>query len=448
MKVGFAKNDITPRVGVELCGFMPYLGRRSIAVRDQLWARAMAMEHGDTRAILVTCDLVGTKRSITNRVRDMVAERIGVPHDAVMIVSSHTHSGPNAAPFIGCGEPDPVYVETLPSRIAKACLMAWENLQEAEFAHAEVPCEGVGLNREYDKDAPPLDEVLQDDWRPAKPELTDTTCHVITARAGGRVLGFASYFGCHPVVCCQTTRYIHGDYPGVATNLLEREHPGSVGLFLQGAEGDVNSCVVHKPEQEALLALDVIAARYANAVRKGMVDGTAFEADALKYCRHEANYTRKEEFTAERLREILAGYEAKLSDIDARDMAGEEGREMGMNAVWATSIRGLLARHEAGRPFVDASEVQGLRIGPVSILGSGFETFQAIKNEVVEKAAGPITLVTSMTNDCNGYAPDHTAAARGGYAADLVPFVGGNLPYANIHDELVEVLLGVDEALR
>ena len=33
MKFGFSKVDITPRVGVELCGFGPFLNRRAVAVR-------------------------------------------------------------------------------------------------------------------------------------------------------------------------------------------------------------------------------------------------------------------------------------------------------------------------------------------------------------------------------------------------------------------------------
>jgi len=35
-------------------------------------------------------------------------------------------------------------------------------------------------------------------------------------------------------VCGGKNREIHGDYAGVATNRIEREHPGTVGLFLQG----------------------------------------------------------------------------------------------------------------------------------------------------------------------------------------------------------------------
>ncbi len=57
MQVGFAKEDVTPRVGVPLCGFGPYLNRHSVGIRDRLWARAMAFQHKDTRAVVVSCDL-------------------------------------------------------------------------------------------------------------------------------------------------------------------------------------------------------------------------------------------------------------------------------------------------------------------------------------------------------------------------------------------------------
>jgi len=446
MRIGFAKADITPRVGVELCGFGPFLCRKSIGVRDRLWARAMAVELDGVRRVLVGCDLIGTTLATTHRVREMVREHAGIADDALMVCASHTHSGPCTGPYIGWGEPDPVYVETLPSRIATACLAALGRLEDAELAHAEVPCVGIGVNREYDRDAPPLEEVLRDDWRPAKPELTDTTCHVLAARAGGRLVGFVSYFGCHPVVCCEATRFIHGDYCGVATTLLEREHPGSVGLFVQGAQGDVNACAVHKPEQESLLALDVIAARYANAVRRGLAEARPMAVDRVASKRREVTFSRKP-WGIEKLRGMLAEQEAKLHALGATDAPSEGGRELRLAMVYATALRRLVARAEAGAPPADPTEVAGLRLGPVTILGSGFETFQAIKNEVAGKARGPVTLVASFANDSVGYAPDRTAAARGGYAADMVPFIAGMLPYAAAHDELVRELLALDAAL-
>jgi hypothetical protein len=36
MEIGFAKTDITPRLGVALCGFGPFLDRYLIAIRDRL----------------------------------------------------------------------------------------------------------------------------------------------------------------------------------------------------------------------------------------------------------------------------------------------------------------------------------------------------------------------------------------------------------------------------
>ncbi|HOS42499.1 MAG TPA: neutral/alkaline non-lysosomal ceramidase N-terminal domain-containing protein, partial [Armatimonadota bacterium] len=222
MQIGFGKVDITPRVGVELCGFGPFINRHSIGIRDRLWARAMAVRHGGTTLALVSCDLIAVSEGITRRTRELVRAARGLPDDAVMVHCTHTHSGPCPSPLIGWGDADLPYLEVLPTRLARACCAAMDHLTTAELRHATAPCEGIGLNREYDRDAPPLDKVLRDDWRPAKPELTDTACHVITAHAGDRLLGFLSYFGCHPVTCCQQTRYLHGDYCGVATNLLER----------------------------------------------------------------------------------------------------------------------------------------------------------------------------------------------------------------------------------
>jgi hypothetical protein len=447
MKAGFAKNDITPRVGVELCGFGAFLCRHSIGVRDRLWARAMVAEHNGTKVALISCDLVGTSLELTRRVRRLISAATGIPEDAILLHCTHTHSGPNTGGYIGWGEPDEPYLETLPQRIALAVRKAAENIVEATLSHAEVPCEGIGLNREYDCDAPPIEQVLDDDWRPEKPELTDTTCHVVEARSKGRRIGFLSYFGCHPVVCCAATRYIHGDYCGVATNMLERESPGAVGLFLQGAQGDVNSCVVHKPEQESLLALDIIASRYANHVRRGLEEAKPVEIDTLRYRRREVVFSRKPWDLAE-LQRRLAESERKLSTPEATDSYSTEGWNVRMETVYAIALRRLVAKAERGEALSQATEIQGLRMGPLAFLGTPFEVFQAIKNDVRTRATSLIPLVMGLTNDSVGYAVDHATAEHGGYAADMVPLIIGSIPFADIHDELVQELLALDAELQ
>jgi hypothetical protein len=443
LQAGFAKVDLTPRVGVELCGFGAFLNRHSIGVRDRLWAKALALRVGDRTAVVVSCDIIGVTRQQTRRARELVTAATGLPPAAVMIHATHTHSGPATVPnLIGWGDPDYPYLELLPGRLAQAASQAVANLQPATLAHAEVPCEGMALNREYDKDAPPLEEVLQESWRPAKPELTDTTCHVLRLDGAQGPLGWAAYFSCHPVVCCATTRYLHGDYAGVAMNLLERELPGTTGLFLQGAQGDVNSCVVHKPEPEALLALDVIASRFARAVRHGLRAAKPLPTPALAYRLVEHTFRRKA-LTREELQRRLAEHEAKLHAPGASDQDGATRMAM----VHVLALRGLLARQAAGESLEPATDVQGFRLGEVALLATPFEMMQALKRDILAGARARVPLVMGITNDLLGYAPDRVAAARGGYAADTVPMMLGQLPFEGIHDQLVAACLELDAAL-
>ena len=444
MKAGFFETDITPRIGVGLCGFGPYLNRYSIGVRDVLKARAAAFEYGKTRALIVSCDLAGVTEKITKKIKQLVAEQSGVPAANIMVHCTHTHSGPNTGAYVGWGNEDEPYLELLPGRVAKACTGALNRLQEADMFHAVVPCEGIGVNREYDMDAPPLKDVLRDDWRPAKPELTDTKCHVVKFLALDRkMLGFMAYFGCHPVVCCAQTRYIHGDYCGVAMNNLERENPGSTGIFLQGAQGDVNSCVVHKPEKEALLALDVIAARFANSVRNGLRAAQPVAVTSLK-CADVLQKFSSKEIPLGKIKETLAENEALVY----ADGASDENEAVRMAVVNVLALRSIISRIEKGENLLTQfGEIQGIRLGPVAFLGGPFEIMQAIKNDIVAAAKSPIPLVMGLTNDDLGYAADRTMAARGGYAADIVPMIVGRMPFRDIHTELVRAFLEIDRNL-
>ncbi len=438
MKIGFAKNDITPRVGVELCGFGPYINRHSTFVRDRLWARAMAVEAGGRTIVLISCDLIGVNLDTTRRVRQLVGAATGVAADNILLHCTHTHSGPTTCELVGWADMDLPYMELLPQRIARAAIDAVARVQEATLRYGFGPCEGIGINREYEPANPPLAQTLCEDWRPQKPELTDTVCHVLAAEAGGKVIGFASYFGCHPVVCCQETHYIHGDYAGVATNTLEREFgPAAVGLFLQGAQGDVNTCVVHRGEQDSLLALDVIAARYARAVRSALAAAKPVAADDVRAARMDVTFTRVP-LKIDDLRRMLAQPEALLHTPDASDAS----HDIRMATVYAVTLRRLIARMEAGLPLTVPTELQALRIGPLRLLGAPFEIFRAIKEDVVA-ATGPASLVMGLTNDCASYATDRATNARGGYAAQQVPIMLGQLPYRDIHGELVERLVAL-----
>ncbi len=441
MLIGFGKQDITPRLGVELFGYSGYLNRYASAVRDKLWARSMAVSDGDQVAVVVSCDLVFITRELSTEVRRLVGVETGLDADSIMVHATHTHSGPclrleyqNAY--------DPPFMEMLPRRVARSCIDAVKSIQEAELQHAEVPCEGVGTNRVHDEFSyGPA--ALEQEFRPVKPELTDTTCHVLKAVAQDRLLGFVSYFGCHNVVGGPACTYIHGDYAGIATGLLEREHPGAIGLFLQGAEGDVNSAVCCLSDETVLDALDTMAGRYARAVRNGLAAAQPLETDAVRVCRRQMSFSRRQ-VSLDELREKLATEEAVIENSDA----GDADQEFRWAVMRNKALRSIIDRVERGVSFDEATELHGIRIGPVAILGTPFEVFQAIKNDTIREAKAPIPLVLSVTNDEQGYAVDETSAQdESDYAARTVPLWKHTLPYADIHAELVSGLLAVDADL-
>ena len=118
MKLGFAKQDITPRLGVELYGYSGYLNRYATAVRDRLWARSLAVSDGKQTAVVASCDLVFVTAAITAEVRRLVQREIDIDDAAIMVHATHTHSGPCIRTEYRNAY-DPPWMELLPRRIAR-----------------------------------------------------------------------------------------------------------------------------------------------------------------------------------------------------------------------------------------------------------------------------------------------------------------------------------------
>lgn len=432
---GLARVDITPRLGVELYGFGPFLHRQAKAVRTPLYARALAASDGDNTCVVVSCDLVGLSHELVQEARERITAASGVPGENICYHCTHTHSGPATKSGIGQGEPDLAYLEVLPVKLAEAALQALDDLAPAELRHAVVPCVGIGYNREYDT-RPSLAEALSDDWRPAMPEITDTEAHVLRLEGEHGLRGFASYFSCHPVIGSASNLYIHGDFPAVATGLLEREHPGSMGLFLQGCEGNTNSCVVHHGEQESLLALDVIASRYARQIRVGLEQAQPLQTTGVKAVSRRFPLTRAP-LPLERLQEELAAYEVVTKASGASDEAGETRAA----AVRAVALRRELARQARGEAFDETAEVQALRFGGITLVGAPFEIMRRYRVRVQAEFETPV-LVMSLTNGASCYAPERESFdLPGNYAAQIVPYLVGCPPFApSVEDELVAAM--------
>src|SRR5438046_9172986 len=93
-KAGVARLIITPEKPIYLSGYADRKHASEGVVHD-LWAKALAIEdakHG--RVVIVTTDLIGLPRSVSDIVAARVQKEYGLDRAHLVLNSSHTHTGP------------------------------------------------------------------------------------------------------------------------------------------------------------------------------------------------------------------------------------------------------------------------------------------------------------------------------------------------------------------
>ena len=445
MKAGFSIVDVTPRIGVELFGYGPFLNRKSERVREPLEARAMALESGNRVLVVVGLDLGGiTPWCVTEAKKTIRAKHPELTDDDILIACSHTHTGPGVSSLgRAWGTPDPVWEGLLPYRIAKAASEALEKLEPVTMSACTVPCEGIGTNRVYDKFNISKEEARDPNWRPAKPELTDAIATVIKfTREDGSLAGFAVNFGAHPVVSGRS-QAISGDYPAVAIHNIMRTIPGSVGIFLQGALGDVNTCMVGDPDpvNTAMMNLSIVGGRFEAAVRKGLETAQAVSDETLAAVSDEVEFETRE-MSESFIAEVEKQEREKFTLPDATEQS------CGMSAALLDGIeimRNYLREHPDGKR---RHRLHLLRLGPVTLFGAPLEMFQAIKRDTVKGAKAQFPAIVSLADGEYGYAPDSEQTKNGEtYESKISPLLCGLPPFTDVHHQLVENFLRLEKQL-
>lgn len=417
LQIGFGRTDLTPPLGVELAGFGPFLRRRATSVHAPLYARAVAVTGADGgRWVLVSCDLLGVSASIVDEVVARMADATGWRPDEIVVHATHNHSGPGTVENVGWGAPDELYVARLPALIAAACADAVAALAPATVRHAVVPLDGFAHNRMLPRRGLTNARALDGSWAEPDPSLLDEGVHVLRVDHDGALAGFVASYSCHPVICCESTSAVHGDFPGEALRLVEAAHSGATGVFLQGALGDLNPLYAHGPADESMLALELFAGRFADAVTAGLASAAPLMGDAVAVVKQEIPYE-------------LAPY-----DVDELRKRRDEGDD-----VTYLSLRRTVAALEDGRDVRRPLWVHALRLGPLTLLGYNVEVFHGIKRRLAD-ALGEHCLVLSTTNGWLGYAPTHDAyePPADPYPAYEVPLIACHLPFRpDIEDDLV-----------
>ena len=372
LKVGTAKIDITPPLGCNMAG---YAGRDrgSETIADALYAKALVFDDGDTRAAILTTDLIGVEATFVDIVRQAIEERTRIPAGNVMISCSHTHFGPEVRVSRATSPDNPknrVYANMLVEQLTTVAQLAQQVLQPARVGAGKGIADQVSYNRHTIRP----DGSAQTSYRLPDPstDLTfgpyDSTVRVLRVEGiTGELAASVIHFACHPVTTTDQMYTISADYPGYAMGMVEQEEGGTC-LFGLGCAGNI------VPIQRE--------GRYPHMI------GKTIGGEAIK---------------------VLQWIEI-LDETQVRVVHQKCSLEL------KKSIDGKTT---------EEIDLQCISVGSVYFIGLPGEIFVEIGFDIVNRAQRENLFVMSMTNGSIGYIPVEIAYKQGGYESNSSRFRPG-----------------------
>ncbi|GBD37100.1 Neutral ceramidase [bacterium HR36] len=238
-QAGVAKTIITPEPGLWLAG---YAGRNKPAEgkANDLYAKALALQDSKgTRLVLVTLDVIGLPRDLSEEMYQDIRQKTGLPREAVVFACSHTHTGPviygNLMDMYPLTPDQPEklkkYREFLRQTVVKLVSEAVAELRPAQLLYGEGTAR-FAINRRQ-----PRDKSIVLGQNPQGP--VDHSVPVLAVRdPQGKIRAIVFGYACH-----NTTLSFYqycGDYAGFAQEYVEEKFPGAVAMFWTGCGGDAN----------------------------------------------------------------------------------------------------------------------------------------------------------------------------------------------------------------
>lgn len=408
LKCGFAKEDITPQIPVVMDGFAAREGK-SRGIRDPLLLRVIAIKDSEgMNCLFVIMDLIGLNDSLATGIKNRIQDKFAFPLERIILISTHTHSGPAAGVLSGLEISEP-YISMVFDKLSKAVENALGNLEDMtlDVVTGDVH---IGVNRRCF-----LNGRIQIGENFDAPR--DDTLRVLRFTRGDNLAGVWLNASCHPVNLDARNTLISADYPGVLYQKLAQMHPEVFSAFTNSSAGNMNPIILEGESQEEALnrngaelvrAFDAIVDRpVPNAVEKGRIKVLKAEVDVPVYIERDAETLRKKlEFYREKLRNSKTDteryvattyadwYQARLDEIE--EPVGD---------CLKTSIQ-LCCLDEK-----------------IWVLALPFEVFVETKAKILKQAAAlgvapEQILLCSCANAVKAYLPTPEAIAEGGYEVE------------------------------
>jgi len=420
LRAGAAIVDITPAMGVQLAGD---IGRHRPVeeIRDSLFARVLVLEAGGQRCAVVSLDIIAITKVHNTSLRQLIAERTGLPAEAVMIHCVQNHAAPGIGHeiveesvelpeelwYIRGG--DDRYIPVVFEAVATALERALAVMQPVTMKVGRATDGRVAFNRRFimrDGNArthPPQcsPEIVYCEG-PMDPEVS----LAVFENADGQAVAALLHHTCHPVHG-YPQRWVSGGWPGAwARGMQGVLGEDCVPLVLNGFCGNIHHNNHLDPDfVDDYLAMgrkltETGARIVAQLTPMPVTSLTCLSRTlAVPYRTLDpAQFVQDDRYLAEHPEPIWIDRAAEAVEWEW---------------VYAHSRLGLRRRIAAAPAY--ELEVQAFRLGEVAILGAEGEPFVEGQLEVKLHSPAAYTLMAHMTNGCAGYIPTKLALRNGGY---------------------------------
>lgn len=410
-RAGTSAIKITPSKPIWMSGY----GDRnhpSEGVLTDLWAKALAIEDKrGTRIVIVSTDLLGLTRSITDQVSARAQKQWNIDRANLLFNSSHTHTGPVIKSKMAMFELEPgdqavvdEYTRDLVEKLYTAIGSAMADLEPATLRYS-IGTAKFSVNR---RQFTPNGVILG--VQPDGP--VDHGVPVLEVRkADGSLKTILFGYACHNTTLNHYK--ISGDYAGFAQIEVQKKYPGVNAMFLLLCGGDQNP----NPRRS-----DALAMQHGASLASGVaaaVDGNA-----------------KQDLKG-RLRAAF-----QFTDLAFRVHTREDFEKETKHASHFNRLRAkvMLAGYDNGHPVRTlAYPVQAIRLGdgPVVVaLGGEVVIDYAIRAR--KEFQKEKLVVAGYSNDVACYIPSKRVLGEGGYEADFsMVYYGQPGPFADDVEERI-----------
>lgn len=419
---GAATAVITPNLGVSVCGSMQ--DRRADNLHDDLTARALVLDNGETKLALVLLDLIAAKKEWLGEIKHQINGFTKIPMSNILISCTHTHSAVTPVEVFQ-SNPDTAYLKWAAPRIADCVRVAVRRLQPARIGWAVGREDRVVFNRRFfmnpnmNLESPfpgQLDKVRMNPGagnknivRPAGPIDADVAVLAVQKanNPDGQPLAIYASYALHYVGGNPGTD-ISADYFGVVEDMLfekigaPRRDPQQpfTGILANACFGDINNIDVRRTTPQPYLyhqmynVADIVSSAIAAAWRgiryRPWVPLRAQEQTLDLAIR------RPDAQQLQAARDILQ----RAPQGPLRTLPEIYARETVQLTEWKPRFH---------------TPVQVFRIGDLGLVALPGEPFCQTGLNIKAKSPFKQTMMVGMANDYAGYLPTEDQHALGGY---------------------------------